>query len=116
MGDVLKRAVLASLSASVLVIGTQAAQPSASLPQFADVTTAAGIRFRHTSGAFGKKYLPETMGSGLAFFDADNDGDQDLYFANGRSWPGQPAAGGAAFYRNNGSGGFVDATRGSGLD
>ena len=35
--------------------------------QFTDVTAAAGIRFKHTSGAFGKKYLPETLGSGVAF-------------------------------------------------
>jgi hypothetical protein len=83
---------------------------------FTDVTTAAGIRFTHTTGAFGKKYLPETMGSGVLFFDADNDGDQDLFLPNGRSWPGQPAAGGiSAFYRNNGTGGFVESTKAAGL-
>jgi hypothetical protein len=31
--------------------------------RFTDVTAAAGVRFTHTSGAFGKKYLPETLGS-----------------------------------------------------
>src|SRR3954464_1188237 len=116
MGDVLKRAVLASLSASVLVLGAQAAQPSASLPQFADVSIAAGIHFRHTSGAFGKKYLPETLGSGVAFVDADGDGWQDLLFVNGRNWPGQPgAAAYPALYRNNGNGTFPDVTRTAGL-
>jgi hypothetical protein len=108
-------AVAASLAAAWPVARPHA-QAAASPITFADVTTAAGIRYRHTSGAFGKKYLPETMGSGVAFLDADGDGDQDLYFVNGRSWPGRPAAGGAAFYKNNGTGGFVDATRGSGLD
>ncbi len=49
----------------------------------------AGIHFRHTNGAFGKKYLPETLGSGVAFLDADNDGWQDILFVNGRNWPGQ---------------------------
>src|SRR4051794_22873192 len=49
---------------------------------FVDVTEKAGIRFRHTSGAFGKKLLPETMGSGCAFLDFDNDGHQDLLFVN----------------------------------
>jgi hypothetical protein len=87
---------------------------------FSDVTTAAGIRFRHTNGAFGKKYLPETMGSGVVIFDADNDGDQDLFFSNGRNWPGQPASGLPAsalpaFYRNNGTGGFVESTQAAGL-
>jgi hypothetical protein len=93
-----------------------AAQAGASPVTFTDVATAAGIRFRHVSGAFGKKYLPETMGSGVAFFDADNDGDQDVYFANGRSWPGQPPAGRPAFYTNNGTGGFIEATKPAGLD
>jgi enediyne biosynthesis protein E4 len=87
---------------------------------FSDVTTAAGIRFRHTNGAFGKKYLPETMGSGVVIFDADGDGDQDLFFSNGRNWPGQaasglPASALPAFYRNNGTGGFVESTPAAGL-
>lgn len=42
--------------------------------QFTDVSAQAGIRFKHNSGAFGKKYLPETMGAGCAFLDYDNDG------------------------------------------
>ena len=52
--------------------------------QFTDVTTAAGITFRHQSGAFGKKYLPETMGSGGAFLDVDGDGWQDLLLRRSR--------------------------------
>ena len=51
---------------------------SANSIQFTDVTAAAGVKFRHNSGAFGKKYLPETMGAGAAFLDVDNDGWQDL--------------------------------------
>src|SRR3712207_2559727 len=42
--------------------------------EFTDVTAEAGIRFRHNSGAFGKKYLPETIGAGAAFLDYNNDG------------------------------------------
>ena len=61
------------------------------LPTFTDVTKAAGIRFRHDSGAFGKKYLPETMGSGGAFLDADGDGAQDILLVNSMPWPGGPA-------------------------
>src|SRR6478736_944422 len=60
------------------------------LPSFTDVTAAAGIRFRHNNGAFGKKYLPETLGSGCAFLDVDNDGWQDILLVNSRSWPGHP--------------------------
>src|SRR5205807_512743 len=40
---------------------------------FRDITAHAGIHFTHNSGAFGKKYLPETMGPGCAFIDYDND-------------------------------------------
>src|SRR5438874_5114915 len=42
--------------------------------RFTDITTAAGIHFRHTNGSTGHKLLPETMGSGVAFLDYDNDG------------------------------------------
>jgi hypothetical protein len=52
-----------------------------------DVTAAAGIDFTHASGARGDKLLPETMGGGVAFFDQDSDGDQDLLFVNGMDWP-----------------------------
>ena len=109
------RSVLVLLGAGVLITAAPAAPPSA-LPQFNDVTTAAGIHFRHTSGAFGKKYLPETLGSGVAFLDADGDGWQDILFVNGRNWPGQ--AGPPSFpalYHNNGNGTFTDITRTAGL-
>src|SRR6476469_11088184 len=110
------RAVLASFAVGVVVIGTHAAQPSGALPQFADVTAAAGIHFRHTSGAFGKKYLPETLGAGVAFVDADGDGWQDLLFVNGRNWPGQSGSPTyPALYHNNGNGTFTDTTRAAGL-
>ena len=59
---------------------------------FTDVTTPAGIHFRHNSGAFGKKYLPETMGSGVCAIDYDNDGYQDLFFVNSTNWPDHPAS------------------------
>ena len=57
--------------------------------QFTDVTAAAGIRFKHDNGAFGKKYLPETMGSGCAFLDVDGDGWQDILLVQSTSWPGR---------------------------
>src|SRR5438045_1734713 len=51
---------------------------------FRDITAQAGIRFIHNNGAFGKKYLPETMGPGCAFIDYDNDGYPDILLINGQ--------------------------------
>jgi hypothetical protein len=85
--------------------------------KFTDITAAAGIKFVHNNGATGDKLLPETMGSGVAVFDFDNDGDQDLLFVNGTSWPGKPASAATqALYRNEGNARFTDVTAGSGLD
>ena len=90
------------------------------LPQvkFVDITKAAGIGFVHANGAFGDKYLPETMGAGVAFLDYDNDGDQDLLFVNSCPWPGHhaKAAPTQALYRNDGKGRFDDVTQQAGLD
>ncbi|MDQ3349990.1 MAG: CRTAC1 family protein, partial [Acidobacteriota bacterium] len=74
------------------VLGLGATIRAAGEPQFTDVTTAAGIRFRHNSGAEGKKFLPETLGSGVAFLDIDDDGWQDIFFVNSRNWPGREGA------------------------
>src|SRR6266850_1497752 len=62
--------------------GIGAAAETASI-QFRDVTQQAGIRFVHNNGAFGKKFLPETMGPGVAFIDYDNDGWPDIFLVNG---------------------------------
>ncbi len=84
---------------------------------FTDVTERAGIRFTHTNGAFGEKYLPETMGSGVVAFDYNTDGYQDLFFVNSRHWPGRPDSKALpAFYKNNGNGTFTDITTQVGLD
>ena len=74
------------VSAALDAAGQQAGPQ---LPLFSDVTAAAGIRFRHNNGAFGKKYLPETLGSGGAFLDIDNDGWQDILLVNSKNWPGR---------------------------
>lgn len=97
---------------------------------FTDVAGPAGVHFRHTNGGFGRKYLPETMGSGCAFLDFDSDGWLDLLLLNDR--PLQNAARSsrepsrtqnmgsemptAALYHNDHDGTFTDLTRGSGLD
>jgi hypothetical protein len=84
---------------------------------FRDITAAAGIDFVHTSGAYGDKLMPESIGSGAAFFDYDNDNDQDLLLVNSSWFPGheQEARPTLALYRNNGSGQFTDVTREAGL-
>jgi enediyne biosynthesis protein E4 len=84
---------------------------------FTDVTAAAGIRFVHNNGAFGKKYLPETLGPGCVFFDFDNDGRPDILLVNSTNWPGHAGPRShAQLYHNNGDGTFTDVTAGSGLD
>jgi len=98
-----------------------AAAPSPARPagpiEFQDVTKQAGIHFKHNSGAFGKKYLPETMGSGVCVLDYDNDGWQDILFVNSMDWPGHKGAAKSypALYHNNKDGTFTDVTREAGL-
>ncbi len=99
---------------------------------FRDITVEAGIRFTHNNGAFGKKWLPETMGPGCAFIDYDNDGWPDILLVNGQDWPGHPphlaktgrdgdpghAKSGATtlkLYHNNHDGTFTDVTKSAGL-
>jgi enediyne biosynthesis protein E4 len=106
----------ALLSAIAVAIANLLLVAQGKVPTFTDVTSAAGIKFTHVSGAFGKKYLPETMGAGGAFLDADGDGWQDLLLVNGTTWPGRPASRAVmALYRNNQNGTFTDVTASAGL-
>ena len=115
----MRRAFLAAAAAACVLCGESAsirAAATAAAAAFSDATNAAGIRFRHNSGAFGKKYLPETMGSGVAFLDADGDGYVDLFFVNSKNWPGRTGAPSRhALYHNNHDGTFTDVTAASGL-
>ena len=84
--------------------------------RFADVTAQAGIRFQHNNGAFGAKYLPETLGPGCAFLDYDGDGWLDILLVNGANWPGHKGERSTlSLYRNNRNGTFTDVTRRAGL-
>jgi len=84
---------------------------------FTDVTAQAGIHFRHNNGGFGRKYLPETMGSGVCVIDYDNDGWPDLLFVNSADWPDHKTKRTTpALYRNNHDGTFTDVTKRAGLD
>ena len=85
-------------------------------PQFRDITAQAGIRFVHNNAAFGKKWLPETLGAGAAFIDYDNDGYADILLVNGEDWPGHAKAPSTLkLYHNNHDGSFTDVTRKAGL-
>jgi enediyne biosynthesis protein E4 len=97
--------------------------PEAPNVRFTDVTKESGIDFIHFNGATGKKLLPETMGGGVAAFDFNNDGHQDLFFTNGRPWEwdeGKPEAPTKKptqkLYQNDGKGKFTDVTAAAGLD
>jgi hypothetical protein len=82
-----------------------------------DVTSQAGIHFHHKTGAFGGKYLPETLGSGCAFLDYDGDGWQDILLLNGMDWPGHKQQRTTLkLYKNNRNGTFSDVTHSAGLD
>ena len=93
------------------------ASGSAQTIHFNDITAQAGIHFTHNNGAFGKKWLPETMGPGCAFIDYDNDGYPDIILINGADFPGHPHAGATTLklYHNNHDGTFTDVTRRAGL-
>ncbi|HTD22849.1 MAG TPA: CRTAC1 family protein [Terriglobales bacterium] len=83
---------------------------------FTDITQSAGIRFIHNNGAFGGKYLPETLGPGCAFIDYDGDGYPDILLINGEDWSGHHhAASTLKLYHNNRNGTFTDVTAKAGL-
>ena len=103
--------LLGSLGASPLI-----AAPSDPGFRLVDVSAAAGLQFRHNSGAFGSKYLPETLGPGCAFLDYDGDGWLDILLVNGADWPGHKRSSGTMrLYRNNRNGTFTDVTEKAGL-
>jgi hypothetical protein len=97
-------------------VASSPARPAGPI-EFRDMTKQAGILFKHNSGAFGKKYLPETMGSGVCVLDYDNDGWQDILFVNSMDWPGHKGAAKSypALYHNDKDGTFTDVTREAGL-
>jgi hypothetical protein len=87
--------------------------------RFTDITQSSGIDFTHETGAFGLKWMPETMGSGTGFFDYDNDGKPDLFLVNSNFWHGHEKSQHLPIqklYRNSGNGTFQDVTFQTGLN
>lgn len=106
--------------------GEPAKRPIAAVPQapapvtFASIAAASGITFKHAASPTSQKYLPETMGGGVAVLDYDNDGRLDLFFTNGARLE-DPMSKGAApdkresrfwnrLYRQKPDGRFEDVT------
>jgi hypothetical protein len=120
----MRRPNLFVTGALLLAAGASSAPPPQPAFRLTDVTRAAGIDFRHNSGAFGRKYLPETLGPGVAFLDYDADGWQDILLVNSMDWKPQPnrptgrtpRRSTPKLYRNNRDGTFSDVTRAAGLD
>ncbi|HLE84068.1 MAG TPA: VCBS repeat-containing protein, partial [Thermoanaerobaculia bacterium] len=104
------------LICSLLLLALPAAADG---PRFVDVTRTSGVDFSHQTGGFGKKWLPETMGSGVIVFDADGDGKLDLLFLNGRGFPGEAKSPGQGatqkLFLNQGGFKLREATAAAGL-
>ena len=86
---------------------------------FADITKQAGLdKFKHRSGTPAKETVLETMGSGVALLDYDNDGWLDIYLVNGSTFAamkGQEPAPRAMLLHNNHDGTFTDVTDKAGV-
>ena len=113
---VLSRFLRASVSLWFMLFFVSASSLAQNV-HFTDITAQAGIHFTHNNGAFGKEWLPETMGPGCAFIDYDNDGYPDIILINGDDFPGHSHGGATTLklYHNNGNGTFTDVTRKAGL-
>ena len=94
------------------------AQVPAPRVNFVDITREAGIDFHHETGAVGRKWMPETMGSGCALFDYDGDDDLDILLVNSNWWRGEERGSPptSKLYRNRGDGLFEDVTLQAALD
>jgi hypothetical protein len=92
---------------------------------FVDITSAVGAHFQYLASHTSKKYLPETMGAGVAVFDYDNDGKLDIFFVNGAALSDPtakgtiPAKSGPNYwnrlFRQKTDGTFEDVTEKAGL-
>src|SRR5262245_8728915 len=108
---------LPSLTTHPSPLTTHESGPEPGKPWFVDVTAAAGIDFVHFDPATDSHYIQETIGSGLAWLDFDNEGWPDLICV--QDGPVRPQPGGPRptnrLYRNNGDGTFTDVTERAGL-
>jgi len=109
---------VATVVAAVWLLPAFRPTPQAGCPiQLHEVTDETGITFTHYDGSSGDRYIVETVTAGLALFDYDGDGDQDIYFLNGASLRGSKVEGVPrnALYRNDGNWQFTDVTEAAGV-
>jgi enediyne biosynthesis protein E4 len=89
----------------------------ASKQVFHEISAQANINFQHVNGGFGKKYMPETVGSGVALFDYNNDRLLDVLFVNGKNLDGKTeSTTSLRLFKNLGQDSFEDVTTVSGLE
>jgi len=97
----------------------------AAADDFVDITASSGVHFQHAASHTSKKYLLESMGSGVALFDYDNDGRLDIFLVNGTTLS-DPTAKGAIpqktspahwnrLFHQKADGTFEDTTEKAGL-
>jgi hypothetical protein len=113
MALVLRVAVVAA----AMSLGASAPHALDAPIRFTDVAASAGLTVRNIAGTASKDFLVDSTGSGVAFFDYDNDRDQDALIVNGSTLE-RLAKGGdqmVALYRNEGGGRFTDVTKAGGL-
>src|SRR5687768_8633900 len=109
----LRRAVLVSMLCAPLVRAAETPSPI----QLRDVSRQTGIGFVHTDGSSGRRYIVETVASGLATFDYDGDGLIDIYFVNGAPLQGTTTESKPQdrLYKNLGNWQFKDVTDAAGV-
>jgi hypothetical protein len=110
--------IFRSFSAGLLMFALSQSATAQGPIRFRDVTAETGITFRHSDGSSGRRYIVETVASGLATFDYDGDGLVDVYFVNGGRLPGTKSLGPPprnALYRNLGHFRFQDVTEAAGV-
>ena len=97
--------------------GGVVASPPGIAVKFTDITKSAGLKFQQDSTASDQKYYLETMGTGVAWLDYDQDGLMDLFFVQSAATdiykPPHPLR--CALYHNNGDGTFTDVTEKAGV-
>jgi hypothetical protein len=117
--DFLRVAGLAGVAAAAGVPPWQTPGLHGAAPVFEEIpSTVSGITWVHENAMSPERYLPETMGPGVAFLDYDNDGWMDLFMVNSGGpvdfyRPKAPLRN--ALYKNNRDGTFTDVTEKAGL-
>jgi hypothetical protein len=119
LGAILTLAFSSGLALHSRVLAAQSSKaPESAIPvHYTDVRESAKITFQQDSTQTDEKYYLETMGTGVAWIDYDQDGLMDLYFVQSGPTdlykPPHPIR--SALYHNNGDGTFTDVTEKAGV-